>query len=145
MAKYAIESRHCSTFGMDVHARATTVKGIGRSTGATVTRRFDDVPAPSEIASWMQSEFAGPWYAAYENGCTGFHLCRELKALSIDCDVVAAASIVRSDADKKRKNDRRDASRLLSELISIEPTYSVVWICSTPMCTHGVNHDAAAT
>lgn len=127
MAKYTIEPRYCSTFGMDVHARMTTVKGIDRSTGATATKRFDNVPAPSEIASWMQSEFSGPWYAAYESGCTGFHLCRELRALGIDCDVVAATSIARSDADKKRKNDRRDASRLLSELISIEPTYSVVW------------------
>lgn len=53
-------------FGMDVHARTITVKGIDRSTGATVAKRFDDVPVPSEIASWMQSEFAGPWCAAYE-------------------------------------------------------------------------------
>ena len=36
---------------------AHTVKGIDRSTGATATKRFDNVPAPSEIASWMQSEF----------------------------------------------------------------------------------------
>ena len=127
MAKYTIESEYCSTFGMDVHARTTTVKGLDRSTGETKTRRFDDVPTPEEIASWMQSEFAGPWYAAYESGCTGFHLCRELRALGIDCDVVAVTSISRSDSDKKRKNDRRDASRLLSELVSPDPTYSVVW------------------
>ena len=43
MAKYTIESRYCSTFGMDMHARTTTVKGIDRSTGATATKRFDDV------------------------------------------------------------------------------------------------------
>lgn len=107
MAKYTIESRCCSTFGMDVHARTTTVKGVDRSTGATAAKRFDDVPAPSEIASWMQSEFTGPWYAAYESGCTGFHLCRELRALGVDCDVVAAGGIARSDADGKRKSDRR--------------------------------------
>ena len=80
VAKYTIESRHCSTFGIDVHARTTTVKGIDRSTGATAAKRFDDVPAPSEIASWMQGEFTGPWYAAYESGCTGFHLCSEYLA-----------------------------------------------------------------
>lgn len=90
MAKYAIESSYCSTFGMDVHARTTTVKGIDRSTGATAMKSFDDVPVPSEIASWMQSEFAGPRYAAYESGCTGVHLCRELRALGVDCDVIAA-------------------------------------------------------
>lgn len=107
MAKHAIELRHCSTFGMDMRARTTTVKGIDGSTGATATRRFDDAPAPSEIALWMQGEFAGPWYAANESGCTGFRLCREPRALGIDCDVVAATGIARSDADKKRKNDRR--------------------------------------
>ena len=66
-AKFTIELRCCFTFGMDVHARKTVAKGIDRSTGATVAKRFDDVPVPSEIASWMQSEFTGPsWYAAYE-------------------------------------------------------------------------------
>ena len=88
-AKHAIESRCCPTFGMDAHTRPTAVEGIGRSTGATATKRFDDASAPSEIALWMQSEFIGPWYAAYESGCTGFHLCRELRALDIDCDVIA--------------------------------------------------------
>lgn len=65
-AKFTIELRYWSTFEMDVHARTTTVKGIDRSTGATATKRFDDVPAPSEIGSWMQSEFTGPWCAACE-------------------------------------------------------------------------------
>ena len=88
MAKYTVESRYCSTFGMDVHARTTKVKGADMSMGATATKRFDDVPAPSEIASGMQSEVTGLWDAAYESGCTGFHLCRELRALGIDCDVI---------------------------------------------------------
>ena len=61
MAKHAIESRRCSTFGMDVHARTTTVKGIDRSTGATATRRFDDAPAPLEIASWMHRRHLALW------------------------------------------------------------------------------------
>lgn len=87
----------------------------------------DDAGASSEIASWMRPELTGPWYAACGSGCTGFHLCRELRRLGVDCDVVAASSIARSDADKNRKNDRSDASRLLSELLSIDPTYSVVW------------------
>lgn len=76
----------------------------------------------------MQAEFTGPWYAAYESGCTGLHLCRELRALGIDCDVIAVSSIARSDSDKKRKNDKRDASRLLTELLSLEPSFSIVWM-----------------
>lgn len=66
MAEYTFESKCCSTLGLDVHARTTTVKRIGRSSGVIATKRFDDAPAPSEIASWMKSEFTGPWYAAYE-------------------------------------------------------------------------------
>lgn len=42
-------------FGMDAHARPIAVKGIDRNTDATATKRFDDVPVPFEIASWMQS------------------------------------------------------------------------------------------
>lgn len=94
---------------MDVHARTITVKGVDGSTAATAAKRFDDVPAPSEIASWMQGEFTGPWYAAHESGRTGFHLCREPRALGVDCDIVVIASIARSDSDRKRKNNRRDA------------------------------------
>lgn len=43
-------------FGMDAHVRPTAVKGIDRSTGAIATKRFDDVPVSSGIASWMQSK-----------------------------------------------------------------------------------------
>ena len=50
-----------------------------------------------------------PWYAVYESDCTGFHLCREPRALGVDCDIVVVASIARSDSDRKRKNNRRDA------------------------------------
>ena len=61
MAKHAIESRClCFTFGMDGNARTIVAKGIDRSTGASIAKRFDDVPVPSEMTSWMQSEFAGP-------------------------------------------------------------------------------------
>lgn len=67
MAKRAVESKCCSMFGMDVHARTTTVEGIGRSTGATATKRFDDEPVPSEIRSWMRSKSTGQWSAAYES------------------------------------------------------------------------------
>ena len=39
MAKHAIESRCCSTFGMDAHARTTTVKGVP----SRIFRKFADV------------------------------------------------------------------------------------------------------
>ena len=56
----------------------------------------------------MQGKLTGPWRAAYESDCAGFHLCGEPRALGVDCDMIADASIARSDFDRKRKSDRRD-------------------------------------
>ena len=131
MAKYTIESDYCSVFGMDVHARSITVKGYDFSTGKPKTKRFGDCPTAEMLLEWMTSEFTAPYYAAYESGCTGFHLARELRAIGVACDVVAVSSIARSDEDKKRKNDRRDAARLLSELMNPESSVSVVWVPDT--------------
>jgi transposase len=131
MAQYTINAKHCSLFGMDVHARSVSVRGIDRSTGETRLRRFSDCPTGADIAAWVQEHFTGPYYAAYESGCTGFHLCRELGEQGIDCDVVAVSSIARSTDDRQRKTDKMDARRLLAELISPEPTYTTVWLPDT--------------
>lgn len=128
MAKYTIESEYCSVFGMDVHARSITVKGYDFSTGKTKTKRFGGCPGAGELLEWMASEFTAPYYAAYESGCTGFHLARELRGAGVDCAVIAVTSIARSDEDRKRKNDRRDAARVLSELLNPESRISLVWV-----------------
>ena len=128
MAEYTINTEYGSLFGMDVHARSTTVRGFDFATGEMRTRRFGDCPEPALMAAWMREGFSGPHYAAYESGCTGFHLCRELRSLGIECDVVAVSTIARSTDDRKRKNDRRDAKRLLSEMLSPESSYSTVWM-----------------
>ena len=131
MAKYTIESEYCSVFGMDVHARSVTVKGYDFSTGKPKTKRFGDCPSAESIMEWMAARFTPPFYAAYESGCTGFHLARELRAIGVSCDVIAVTSIARSDDDKKQKNDRRDAARILSELLNPESGISFVWVPDT--------------
>lgn len=128
MAQYTISSEYGSTFGMDVHARSITVKGFNWPTGEERTKRFGDCPTAADVVGWMAGNFAPPHYAAYESGCTGFHLCKEMRALGVDCDVIAVSSVARSDDDRKRKTDRRDANRLLAELISPKRDYSVVWV-----------------
>lgn len=129
MPQYTIQTEHTSIFGMDVHARSVVVKGFDWSTGEEKSRRFGDCPSAAEIAEWMRAEFAPTYYAAYESGYTGFQLCRDLRALGIDCDVVAVSTIARSDDDRKRKTDRKDASRLLSEMLSPKKgKFSVVWV-----------------
>lgn len=48
----------------------------------------------------------------YESGPTGFHLCRALRALGVDCAVGAVSKMHRPAADRGRKDDRRDAEWL---------------------------------
>ena len=127
MQQYIINAAHCSVFGMDVHARSISVSGFDRSTGELVRKRFTDCPNTMEVTTWMKARVAGPWYAAYESGCTGFHLLRQMREQGIDCDVIAVSSIARSTDDKQRKTDKKDAKRLLAELLSPAPEYSVVW------------------
>ena len=126
MAEHSISSEYESVFGMDVHARSIMVKGFDWPTGVTKTKTFSNCPAAADIAEWMRASFAPPHYAAYESGATDFHLCKEMRALGIDCDVVAVSSIARSSEDKRRKTDKRDASRLLAELVSPKKDYSVI-------------------
>lgn len=124
MAKHTIESDYCSLFGMDMHARSTTAKGHDLSTGKSMTKRFGDCPSADLIAEWMAANFAPSFYAVYESGCTGFSLARDMRDLGVTCDIIAATSIARSDEDKRRKNNRRGASRILSELMNPESKVS---------------------
>ena len=94
---------YSTIFGMDTHARSVTVRAIVIKTGEVKTKKFANCPTPLEIAEWMRG-FPAPRYAAYESGCTGFHLCRELRKHGIACDVIAVSSIARSTDDKIKKN-----------------------------------------
>lgn len=128
MAQYTTHSDYNSIIALDVHARTTTAKGFNCITGETKIRRFNGCPTPEEIASWIQQHFPPPHYAAYESGCTGFHLARCLSELGVDCDVIAVTTIARSADDKQRKTDRKDAKRLLQELLIPDSALSKVWM-----------------
>jgi transposase len=116
---------------MDVHARSVTVRGFDYKSAEMKTRHFVNCPSAETIATWMKENFEGPHHAAYESGCTGFDLCRKLRALGIDCDVIAVSSLPRSVDDRKAKTDRRDARRILFELLLPEPSYTTVWLPDT--------------
>jgi len=131
MAQYTINSNYASFIGMDVHARTTTARGMDLETGELHKKRFSDCPNPEEIASWAQATLTAPHYGAYESGCTGFHMCRELIKCGIDCDVMAVSSIARSTEDRLNKDDHMDAKRMLSELLNPMSTLSRVWLPDT--------------
>ena len=65
---------------------------------------------PASVAEWALG-FESP-RAVYESGVTGFHLCRALRALRLDCVVGAVSKMQRPAADRGRKTDRRDAEFL---------------------------------
>lgn len=119
--------KYTTIAGMDVHARSISVRVLNRETGEIASRKFTGCPGAAEVAEWLL-EFPGPVHAAYESGCTGFHLARGLRALGIDCDVIAVSTLPRSDKDKKQKCDKLDAKVILHELASELPNYSVVAI-----------------
>ena len=99
---------YITSIGLDVHARSIAAAAFNPLTGEIISKSF--LYSPVEVASWALS-FERP-KAVYESGVTGFHLCRELNALGLDCVVAATSKMQRPPADAKRKNDSNDAAYL---------------------------------
>ena len=119
-----------STFvGMDVHARSIDAKGVCVKTGEHFSHKFTSCPAPGEVAEWLLT-LPQPVYCAYESGCTGFHLARELRRHGIDCNVIAVSTLPRSTKDRQHKCDKLDAKAIMREIANPAPEYSTVWIPS---------------
>lgn len=109
---------HVTSIGPDVHARSVAAAAFNPFTGEVVERSFG--PEPGPIAEWALG-FESP-KACYESGPTGFHLCRGLRALGLDCVVAAVSKMQRPAADRRRKNDRADAA-FIARMLS---THSIV-------------------
>lgn len=107
---------YSTAFGMDVHLRSTTVCAISAGTGETEVRRFPGNPW-ADIASWMAG-FEGPSLAAYESGYCGFEPQRALSALGVECAVAAVSRLPKAPGDSRAKNDRNDARRIASAVLS---------------------------
>lgn len=113
---------YVTSIGLDVHARSVSACAFDPFTGEVAQRTFGTDAA--EIAGWILG-FEEP-KAVYESGPTGFALCRELRALGVDCVVGAVSRMQRPSAERGRKNDRRDAAflaRLLATRNIVE-----VWV-----------------
>lgn len=115
---------NATTFvGLDVHARSVKACAFVPETGETIRRSFGYEPC--EIASWASSL---PQHAkcVYESGVTGFHLCRELRSMGVDCVVGAVSKMIKPSADRRRKNDRNDAE-FLARMLSVGNVVEV-WV-----------------
>ena len=120
-------SNYTTRAGMDVHARSITIQALVVETGETARRVLTGNPSAGEVAEWLGT-LPQPVYCAYESGCTGFHLARELRELGIDCDVIAVSTLPRSTKDKHGKCDRLDARAILREICNPEPGDTTVWV-----------------
>lgn len=97
---------YITSIGLDAHARSVSACAFDPFTGEAAQRRFGT--DAGEIAEWILG-FESP-KAVYESGPTGFALCRELRAPGVDCVVGAVSRMQKPSAEKRRKNDRRDAA-----------------------------------
>ncbi|WP_066830367.1 IS110 family RNA-guided transposase [Collinsella ihumii] len=113
---------HVTSIGLDVHARSVSACAFDPFTGEVVQRSFGT--DAGEIAAWIKG-FEEP-RAVYESGPTGFALCRQLRALGVDCAVGAVSRMQKPAAEKRRKNDRRDAA-FLARLLATRNVVEV-WV-----------------
>ena len=118
-------SEYSTVFGIDSHARTTTVCAIVVETGETATRTFPGVSPYAEIASWMSS-FPGPRMGWYEAGCTGFTPARTLSGGDTRVAPIATHSMPTSPESRARKTDRTDAARLARA--GLAGQLSEVWV-----------------
>ena len=118
-------SEHSAVFGIDSHARTTTVCAIVVETGETATRTFPGVSPYAEAASWVSS-FPGPRMGRYEAGCTGFTPARMLSGGDTRVAPIATRSMPTSPEARARKTDRTDAARLARA--GLAGQLSEVWV-----------------
>lgn len=130
MPQYTMHSEYASYVAMDVHSRSITVAALDIASGETRKKRFADCPSAADIAQWCSSWMTEPIYYAYESGPCGFQLQRDFEALGHSCNVIAVTSIARNAEDKMKKDDRRDAQRLLSEITKIDSKVKIVYVPS---------------
>ena len=108
---------YTTVFGIDSHARSTTVCALRTDTGEAEFRRFAGSSPWDEAAAWMAG-FPGPSLGAYESGCTGFAPARELAARGLEVVCAASSHLPSSPGSRSRKNDRADALGLARALLA---------------------------
>ena len=118
-------SEYSTVFGIDSHARTTTVCAIVVETGETATRTFPGVSPYAEIASWMSSS-PGPRMGRYEAGRTGFTPARMLSGGDTRVAPIATHPMPTSPEARARKTDRADAARLAGA--GLAGQLSEVWV-----------------
>ena len=100
--------------GLDVHKSNWKINA--RMNGVEI-ESFSQDPDADLLIRHFGTKFPGArMNVVYEAGFCGFGIQRSLAARGVSCIVVNAADVPASDKDRKRKDDRRDARKLSTEL-----------------------------
>lgn len=116
--------------GMDVHKESYSLCAINGNTGEVVSETTCDHEARF-IKSFIDQAKRKcgdieEVLTGYEAGCLGYSLYKELKALDINCDILAPSTMSRSAKNKVVKNDRLDAQMIATNLMN--KTYKSVYV-----------------
>lgn len=119
-----------SFVAMDVHARSITVATLDTATGETALGRLGGSPGAADVVGWARAHTTGRTLYAYESGPTKFRLCRDLRAMGLDCGVVAVTTLGRSQKQRRQKTDASDARALLADVSGQARDFSWCWVPS---------------
>jgi transposase len=100
--------------GIDCHLKSWKVTLLSDKFELTTMSRDPD---PESLVSYLSKHYPGADYkAVYESGFNGFTICRKLRSLGVDCQVVHAMDVPTSHKDRQQKSDKSD-SRKLAQLL----------------------------
>jgi len=103
---------------MDTHKKKHTVTWLDPRTGETeIFEVLNNAKAIKKMVKRLQRKAPFPVKFCYEAGVCGFALKRQIEALGSDCMVIAPSLVPRKPGDRI-KTDRRDAQKLLGQLIA---------------------------
>ncbi len=107
--------------GLDVHK--DTISIAVADSGRQPARDFGKIDNSKEAVRKLMFRLGAPekLLVCYEAGPTGYGLCRWIKRLGIECEVVAPSLVPTKPRDKV-KTDRRDARKLAQHLRAGELT-----------------------
>jgi transposase len=102
--------------GMDVHKKNWSVSLFY---GQEFVRTVSQPSEPEALLKFLRKEFPGARYkCCYESGFCGFWIQRWLEKEGIDCVVVHAADVPKSNKHKANKTDHNDSKSLGQALAS---------------------------
>lgn len=110
-AKRIIAQDQSIAIGLDVDYQGSALAILDTTNGDII---FEG-RLPHEREAWLRLLERLPQckiWACYETGGLGFHLCRMLCTLGVDCHVVPVTRIPKTAESRQQKTDRRDALSL---------------------------------